>query len=387
MNAVPLISPVDGSEFNLLAQVEEILEDNGVDVLFFEEEDALALARRDSTIENVLLLVNRSGVIWQVLDSVADNPERISSLANLTASLIERLDLNLNLTSLLLFASSMNLSAIIDPVRESGLTTSLLDGLLLDKDFRPRLVELIERAIRNNINGILSLIQNVIQKREYIEKREDNNDGSLDDFITNIISGLFSSSLLSNVLQDTLDALNDTGVAVYTVKRFLSNDSYINMTRVLFDDIRDTGVINLNLSNINIAGLIGMLLDNSAAISSLLSSILQNGSSADLSNFLGKYLGAFREIIRSLESDGIFEELNSRVFSSTSRRTTTTAANRKQAVTISSLSSSTDITKGAAKASTQDSGSGNLRTARLLLLLKTFFYIQALIFGCGIILL
>ena len=45
-----------------------------------------------------------------------------------------------------------------------------------------------------------------------------------------MLSTVLSSSLVSNAVADVLNALNDTGFLVYATKRFLSSDSYINMT-------------------------------------------------------------------------------------------------------------------------------------------------------------
>lgn len=317
----------------------------------FEKRDA----NTEQTIEGILKAVNNSGVIWTLLDSVADDPSHIEYIGNLTSSFLKNYNITLNIADLLLESSSLtenlNITGLLSAVENSGLITSLLDGILLDENFRPRLVDLIDRLVLSQKNVLLYIFAGVLSKRDLMAdgelvnvllKRATSNDdsysGSLGSFLNNAASTVLSSSLVSNAAADVLNALNDTGFLVYATKRFLSSDSYINMTVALVNDIVSSSSVTIDTSGLNITELISGTLGNPKKIAALVGSLLSGDSSqtSQLSNYLGRYSGALSQILQDLEKKGLFAELNSYIFgdsttkaSATATATATSSANGK----------------------------------------------------------
>lgn len=309
--ASPVALPV-GDEFDL-SFIEDTLEER------FDPYDYEALSsfidKRDNsgfehTVENLLDIVNDSGVIWSILDQVAYYPKRIEVIANGTARLIG----GANLSSIgdilgggLLDLSDVNVSAIVDAVSESGVVQSLLDGILLDKSYRPHLVRLVSRLLESQKNTFLWLVKDVFKKNNKRAERS-----SLETFIGNIISTALSSTLVADVSKDVLTALNNTQFLTYTVKRFLADEGYQNMTAQLAIDILNTGAINVNGAALNVSSLTEKLLSRpeviSGAVGMLLSGRIQLGG-------LGKYTDAVTDIIKDVEKNGTFADLNEYVFS------------------------------------------------------------------------
>ena len=306
----------------------------------FEKRDA----NTEETIEGILKAVNNSGVIWTLLDSVADDPSRIEYIGNLTSSFLKNYNITLNIADLLLESSSLtenlNITGLLSAVENSGLITSLLDGILLDENFRPRLVDLIDRLVLSQKNVLLYIFAGVLSKRDLMAdgelvnvllKRATSNDdsysGSLGSFLNNAASTVLSSSLVSNAAADVLNALNDTGFLVYATKRFLSSDSYINMTVALVNDIVSSSSVTIDTSGLNITELISGTLGNPKEIAALVGSLLSGDSSqtSQLSNYLGRYSGALSQILQDLEKKGLFAELNSYIFGDSTTKASATA--------------------------------------------------------------
>lgn len=306
----------------------------------FEKRDA----NTEQTIEGILKAVNNSGVIWTLLDSVADDPSRIEYIGNLTSSFLKNYNITLNIADLLRESSSLtenlNITGLLSAVENSGLITSLLDGILLDENFRPRLVDLIDRLVLSQKNVLLYIFAGVLSKRDLMAdgelvnvllKRATSNDdsysGSLGSFLNNAASTVLSSSLVSNAVADVLNALNDTGFLVYATKRFLSSDSYINMTVALVNDIVSSSSVTIDTSGLNITELISGTLGNPKEIAALVGSLLSGDSSqtSQLSNYLGRYSGALSQILQDLEKKGLFAELNSYIFGDSTTKASATA--------------------------------------------------------------
>ena len=138
----------------------------------FEKRDA----NTEQTIEGILKAVNNSGVIWTLLDSVADDPSHIEYIGNLTSSFLKNYNITLNIADLLLESSSLtenlNITGLLSAVENSGLITSLLDGILLDENFRPRLVDLIDRLVLSQKNVLLYIFAGVLSKRDLMADGE-----------------------------------------------------------------------------------------------------------------------------------------------------------------------------------------------------------------------
>ncbi|PSK41395.1 hypothetical protein C7M61_001077 [Candidozyma pseudohaemuli] len=311
--ATPIAQPV-GEEFDLTF-LEDTIEAR------FDPYDYEALSnfiqKRDTsgfeqTIEGLLNVVNDSGVIWAVLDQVAYYPDRIEFIANLTGRLIG----GANLSSIgdmlgggLLDLSDLNVSAIVGAVADSGVVQSLLDGILLDEDYRPNLVNLVSRLLKSQKNTFLWLVQDLFGRNSNSKRAETS---GLETFIGNIISTALSSTLVADVAKDVLTALNNTQFLTTTVKHFLADEGYQNMTAQLVIDVMNTGAISLNGASLNVTSLSERVLSRpeliSGAVGMLLSGNIQLGG-------LGKYADAVMEIVRGVEDDGTFAELNNYVFS------------------------------------------------------------------------
>lgn len=136
--------------------------------------------------------------------------------------------------------------------------------------------------------------------------------------------------MVASTTSDFLNALNDSGVAVYIIQRFLSTESYLNMTGYLINDILSSSSVSINTSGLNLTNLVGVVLSNPKKIASMVGSLL-DGDSSQFSGYLGKYANAVGSIIEDLEKTGLFAQLNTYLFGRT--QTTSTAVS-------SSLSSS-----------------------------------------------
>lgn len=398
--AVPLVSP-SSELFDIGTLFDEMIEvgmysdeslnlfdylDSNIDELqdLLGEESYTLGKRAESSVATILRLVNSSGVIWELLDQVAGHPARIETLANATSGLISSVSGgSIDISQLASFASGLNVSEVFDIVKDSGLVTSILDGILLDDDYRPVLVKLIERIVYSAEPLLKYVITVVLQKRD-LEKRADNS-GSLETFVGNILSTVLSSSLFTDILNETVTALNDTGIVVYVIKRFIADESYQNMTAELLTDIYKTGVIDVGKlsSSLNVTSLVGSALDDPAKIASLVGGLLSGN--VDLSG-LGKYTDAVKQIIKDLENDGLFARLNSDLFSkkatSTSKApasSSSTNGNNKKVASADSSSSSASAT--ASSSSKSDSGSFNLYERASSPFVKGMLFFQSLIFG------
>lgn len=107
-------------------------------------------------------------------------------------------------------------------------------------------------------------------------------------FVENAAGAVLGSNLVGTVATDVLNALNDTGFAVYFVKRFLSDDAYVNMTAALANDLLSAGTINIDLSGVNVTSLVDQVLGDPSTLIGTVSTLLSGNASA-LSGTLGKY--------------------------------------------------------------------------------------------------
>lgn len=392
VTALPYASPVEDSEFDMGLYLEDLIEENGLQEYFdgFYQNDGIH-KRDEKSIEKILLLVNKSGIIWEALDAVAGHPSRIQFLANQTGKLLNSSGGSLDLSAL---TSGLNTTELLNIVKDSGLLTSVLDGILLDDDYRPVLTDLIERVVRPNMFIISYLIHDVFQKRS-IQKRADYS-GSLASFAENTLATILGSKIFTNTFADIVNALNDTGVAVYTIKRFIADESYQNMTAALVKEIYDTGAIKFS-GSLNITALVGTAVSNPKAITNLIGKVLSGD--LNIGSSLGKYSGAVKKIIKDLEDDGLFAELNEEVFpsSSTKASSTKTASQTKKEKILATSASTTSSKKATtlhmygnnkenSPTSSSDSGSISLQRNSNIPIVKCLIYLQTLIFGGALLL-
>lgn len=319
VHAIPLATPIEDAKFELISDVKTLIEER------FEAKDRAAFSsiiqKRDTTetVESLLNLVNRSGIIFDILDLVAYSPLRIEKLANWTAGAIG----NINTTSLSsmaysstlsVVAKALNISLIYNEVMDSGVVTSLLDGVLLDEEYRPVLVNLTSRVLEGNKNLFLYLVQDIfrLSKRDNvnIHKRAT---GSLETFVANILASALGSDLVSGIASDILTALNSTQFLTTTVKELIANEGYQNMTAQFVIDFARTN-LTIDYQAINITKYADLVLNNPTYILSFTSQLLSGNI-----NFAGagKYGRALSAIVGDAESDGVFADLNNYVFSET----------------------------------------------------------------------
>lgn len=319
VHAIPLATPIEDAKFELISEVRTLIEEK------FEAKDRAAFSniiqKRDTTetVESLLNLVNRSGIIFDVLDLVAYSPLRIEKLANWTAGAIG----NINTTSLSsmaysstlsVVAKALNISLIFNEVMDSGVVTSLLDGVLLDEEYRPVLVNLTSRVLEGNKNLFLYLVQDIfrLSKRDNVDihKRATS---SLETFVANILASALGSNLVSGIASDVLTALNSTQFLTTTVKELIANEGYQNMTAQFVIDIARTN-LTIDYQAINITKYADLVLSNPTYILSFTSQLLSGNI-----NFsgAGKYGRALSAIVGDVESNGVFADLNNYVFSET----------------------------------------------------------------------
>lgn len=293
------------------------------------------------SITMVIESLNSSGLLWTLLDALADHPDRIDFVGNLTEQFLKGRNITINVGDLLagdgnsVMQENVNLTAIIDAVQQSGLVTSLLDGILLDKDFRPALVNLINRVVMSQkdvlyyiFDVVLSSKRDSLAEDDILEilKRADNSySGTLETFLTNAAATVLGSTQFGQFAGSLLNALNDTGFAVYVVQRFISTESYINMTATLIDDVMNSGAIHIDFSSLNITLLVSEALADPTKITLLIGGLLSGDSSTLVSTF-GKYSSAVQQILVDLEAKGLFANLNSYIFGDPSATTSITLA-------------------------------------------------------------
>lgn len=377
--ALPRAMPVPDTSFDLQEMMEDFFDQANVPELDQFYLMANLYKRDEKTIETLLEYVNKSGIIFDLLDQIADYPERVQAIGNLTVGLLGRLP-PIDLSNLLLPKNmgSMTNNSLVNVLLKSGLVKSLADGLLLDESFRPVLVNLTYRIVDANKNVILYIVDGVLAKRD-LKKRADDYSGSLGEFAKNIFGSVLDSKLFLNTFGDIVNALNDTGVAVYVVKKFLSDDAYLNMTATIANDAIHSGAINIT-GTPNITKIIGGVLADPSALGKLASGALSG--KVDLKGIFGKYSPAIKGIIQGLERKGLFEELNDYIFPSSSSQTPQTTSNKKEAQATLSVTT-TGVKKDKASSSAKGAGSTTTHNNSLM---RALFYIQSFIFGGALIL-
>lgn len=304
------VPPTDFS-FEGLAEFKSMINLRDHEMMLSDLSQMVQKRDMELSIESILNLVNRSGIIYDILDQIAYDPKRIEFVANITGRLVG--DYNSSSFSSLLQEDAFNYTLIYEKVMDSGVVTSLLDGILLDESYRPTLVKLVSRILEGNENLILYVVKDVFKKskRDNLEKRST---GSLETFLGNILSTIFSSKLVSGIADDTLVALNNTQFLTYNAKKLIANEAYQNMTAQLAIDLIRNGQIKLDSQALNVTSIASRILSRPDIVLKIASNLLSGNM--DTSS-MGKYAGAIRSIIQETEKNGVFEKLNNYVFSET----------------------------------------------------------------------
>ena len=335
--AAPQAIPVPETEFSFGMVSREL--DEVADIV---DDFSDILSKRDEqTIASILDTLNSSGIIWELLDKIAESPVAIQGLANYTGLLVGKVNLTSIIESTLskyeagtLYAPKANVSGILQPIIKSGLLQSIAQGTIMDPKIQPVLAKIIENVIHSNEDLILYVFTALTAKRNH--KRADNS-GSLTTLVTNLAGSILGSSYFQDTLTDTVNALNDTGFVVYTIQRFLLTPAYVNMTGELVSDLMKSGDIKLDnigglLKSINITELIVKQLGDPSKLVNIVTSLLSGKvDTKGLTSVLGQYTTGVKAIIKIMEKDGLFVYLNDLLFGSPS--STTTAASTSKAST------------------------------------------------------
>lgn len=359
LNVVASESPKYPTE--LFSQLIDVVDLSAYSEMFNEIGSLHQKRDRVSTIETVLNVVNSSDIIFDVLDQIAYDPQRIELVSNITGALVG----NLNTSSLssLLEEVPLNYSLIYDSVTDSGVVSSLLDGILLDEDYRPTLVKLVTRVLNGSKNIFLYVVKDIFKKskRADVVKRS-----TIETLVGNTIGAILSSDLVSDIAEDTLVALNRTQFLTYTVKRFIADEGYQNMTAQIGIDLIRNGDLKLNSNALNVTSLVDKALSKPEYILKLVNTVLSGN--LDTSSF-GKYSDAIKDIIADTEDTGVFALLNEYVFSQSHTVSTPLiptgnivvpkTTNTKTATTTHLRSNSTSATL-----KTQSGGNGSNESAR-----------------------
>lgn len=313
--AAPLAIPDDSTKFEIKREFHQLLEARFLPEQVEDFHNLMAKRDTELTIASLLDLFNSSGILWALLDQVAYSPTRIEWLANTTANLIGGFNSSdLMMSSSLVSNLNLNYTGIYDSVMDSGVVSSLLDGILLDDDYRPVLVNLTSRVLEGNKNLFLYLVQDIFKKKNTKRDLEKRATSTLETFVGNIISSALGSQLVANVASDVLVALNQTQFLTYTVKRFIADEGYQNMTAQLVLDIMRTNKVKVDGKTFNITNLAEKALSKPQVIVGLVSNLLSGQISVA---GLGKYNDALTEIVQDVEDKGVFADLNNYVFSET----------------------------------------------------------------------
>lgn len=315
--AAPLAIPDDSTKFEIKREFHQLLEARFLPQELDDFHNLIAKRDTELTIASLLDLFNSSGILWSLLDQVAYSPSRIEWLANTTANLIGGFnvsDLSALTSSPLVANLNLNYTGIYDTVMDSGVVSSLLDGVLLDDDYRPVLVNLTSRVMEGNKNLFLYLVQDIFKKKNSKRGLEKRATSTLETFVGNIISSALGSELVGNIATDVVLALNQSQFLTYTVKRFIADEGYQNMTAQLVLDIIRTNKVKLNGNTLNITSLAQKALSKPQVIVGLVSNLLSGQVSIA---GLGKYNDALTEIVQDVEDKGVFADLNKYVFSET----------------------------------------------------------------------
>lgn len=269
--------------------------------------------KRDTTltISSLLNALNRSQIIFSALDLVAYSPKRIAFVANSTSKLVG--DVNITALTLSNLKLDLNYTRIYDGLIESGVVSSLLRGILLDESYRPVLVKLINRLLEGNKNLFNYVVKNLFKKskRDEIFSKRDYK-GTLESFVAGILSAALNSDFVGGIALDTLTALNETQFLTYTVKEFIANEGYQNMTAQLVLDMVNSGNIKINTNAVNITSILNKALSKPAVVLSIVSNVLSGNLQLPA---LGEYASAVKAILLDVQSSGTFADLNQYVFS------------------------------------------------------------------------
>lgn len=229
-------------------------------------------SKRDATLDllqSVLLSLNNSGVVIQVLHQIADSPQEMNTLSNyifqvLVSLLTGKAIKGLNVT--------VNATQIIDSVNQSGIILSTLSSLLLDDLQLAKFAANVGETMVNNtwipevvytfgdtghlsFQTIFNLARNSRSKDpgfngttytplELLKRDSNQYDGSLQSFINNMIGSGLTSSLFLDSLESILEAVKNSGVIISLVQTAVADPKIQYMGGFIANKLYNYGVFD-----------------------------------------------------------------------------------------------------------------------------------------------
>lgn len=233
--------------------------------------DSQVNKRSDSSrvdqLEQILLKVNESGIIMDVLNEIAGSKAEQNTLVNMTTDMIKNGGGSFDGIQI-----EFNKTNIINAVKSSGIINSTLDGLLLNDQNREILadrtghvlskyayVSKILADIGNGQEPTVEYIANTVKhyktknpKYQYMNEgkqiilgaRADDYSGSAQTFLNNLINTVVSSDLVSGSAEDFLIALNRTGIAVSIAMQVVETPKITEMGTYIIGQLYANGVFD-----------------------------------------------------------------------------------------------------------------------------------------------
>lgn len=234
--------------------------------------------KRDATadlLQSVLLQLNNSGVVSQVLHQIANSPEEMNTLSNyifqiLVSVLTGKAIKGLNVT--------VNATQIIDSVNKSGIIQSTLSSLLLDdtqlgllaagvgetmvnNTWLPRVIYSFADTGHLTFQTIFNLARDTKSKDPgfngttyqplQLLKRDGNYQGSIQNFLNNLIGSGLTSSLFLESLESILLGVKNSGVVISLVQSAVSDPKIQYMGGFIANKLYNYGVFDqINLDNL-----------------------------------------------------------------------------------------------------------------------------------------
>ncbi|CUM46542.1 uncharacterized protein AC631_03774 [Debaryomyces fabryi] len=233
--------------------------------------DSQVNKRSDSSrvdqLEQILLKVNESGIIMDVLNEIAGSKAEQNTLVNMTTDMIKNGGGSFDGIQI-----EFNKTNILNAVKSSGIINSTLDGLLLNDQNREILadrtghvlskyayVSKILADIGNGQEPTVEYIANTVKhyktknpKYQYMNEgkqiilgaRADDYSGSAQTFLNNLINTVVSSDLVSGSAEDFLIALNRTGIAVSIAMQVVETPKITEMGTYIIGQLYANGVFD-----------------------------------------------------------------------------------------------------------------------------------------------
>lgn len=275
---------VDSVESNLepmspnFSRLYDIIMQHTRDAMDFDD---LAFDKRDvneglkDTLVQLIVTVNQSGVIEDVLHEIAQSPEQMNTLSNAIYVTLRRVYTG-GLSSQINITTTTNLTDILGIVKSSGLIYSTAASLLLDDTQRNMLADGVGEVMVNNtwipvllkyltdkgkitFDTIFDIARNTkskdpgfngirYTKRSIFSTNSSSNDaysGSLQAFLNNLVGSALSSQLATSSLETILAAVNQSGVVVPTIQSVVRDPLILKMVAYIANKLYNYGVFDV----------------------------------------------------------------------------------------------------------------------------------------------